>query len=126
MQHFIGLKVKAPSATAFLERNIGLPGQFMSACAVPRIPRTLDDSNLRIANGLNRVERVILGLGDIDDQLVTNRQQRPNRLQEWIPKFDPVADKRKSADKSGRGRVVLHRRSKYKISADWGSVYSGF
>ena len=75
-----------------------LLGTLVAGGALGFIPFRLDDADLWVADLPHGCERIIGGMGDVDDNLVAQRQNGFNGRHKRIAEHEPVPDESEAAD----------------------------
>ncbi len=101
MQDLIGLEIERPVSRAMGQGDVGLDREEQSVLLHPVVPIGLDDPYFVGTDGANQLDRSIVRLPDIDDELIHQGQGRGNHLHNGIVELHRIATDGKSADFHG-------------------------
>ena len=101
MQHFVALDINTPVTRALTQRQVRMVRERQAGAALAFIPFGFDHADLGMVDGPDRLERVVRRARDVDNDFVTQRQERENRRDERVAQIDAVANEGESADFHG-------------------------
>ena len=98
VKNFVSLNINALITCALLQSDVCVLRKNSAGVAQIIVPIRFDDTNFRIADRSHGFERAVGGVRHVDDNLITQRQQRPYGFEKRIAQNISISDKRKTTN----------------------------